>query len=243
MATRLEGVTIPVDLDTSKAQAKLNELETNLKKDSKKAVDLNRTLSMNSLLGNSGGSGGKGSKTGTTGVSGGPKENGLKERAINAFANKLQASTPVSGALGKVSQAAGVSELGAVAAVYGAIRTVALGAPMAASVGKGLAGLPDNSPLTKSIDIQLENLRNSVAYLESYVKSIVTGVGKTYEMSTAMARVNGRVPNIQLGYGIYREAEMEEDMLRKKFDEFKDKEVAQAVGISITDLFKNGINK
>lgn len=245
MATRLEGVVVPVDLDTSRAQQRLNELESDLKKDSKKAVDLNRTLSMNSLMGGSGGGGGsKGSRTGTTGVSGGPKEGPIKNVAVNALANKMQGTTPVSGALGKISAAAKLTESAAeIAAVYAAARTIALGAPLAMEVGKGLAGVPVNSPLTAPIEQQLENLRNSFAYLESYVKSIATGATRTYDMATATARVTGKVPNLQISYGIYREAEMQEDMLTKKFTEFKDKEVAQAVGISMADLFKNGINR
>lgn len=174
---------------------------------------------------------------------------GLQAYFANYLARQLGitgAGNPLSSAAGmikKLSNSPVVQGLVGGAAVYGATRTIATGAPLALEVGKGLAGLPSDSPLTKSVEIQLENLRNSFSYLESYVKSIVTGIGKTYEMDVAVARVTGRVPNITLGYGIYREAAMQEDMLEKKFTEFKDKEVAHAVGRSMEDLFKNGINK
>jgi hypothetical protein len=62
-------------------------------------------------------------------------------------------------------------------------------------------------------------------------------------MATAMARVNGKVPNLTIGYGIYREADLQEDMLQKKFEEFKQREVVEAVATSMVDFFKGGINR
>jgi hypothetical protein len=245
MSTRLEGVQIPVELDTSKAQRQLDQLEGKLSKDSKKAVDLNRTLSMNNTL--QGGGVGKGSKTGTTGAGGVPQEKSLLQSAKNV----VQGSTPVSGVFGKIESLASrfptatalAQGAGAAGVLYGAVRTIAMNAPLALEAGRAAVGLSSNDPLFKAVQDQLGNLRNSVNYLESYVKSAVTGIGKTYDMATAMARVNGKVPNLTIGYGIYREADLQEDMLQKKFDEFKQREVAEAVATSMVDFFKGGINR
>lgn len=244
MATRLEGVVIPVELDTGKAQRQLDNLEGKLAKDQKKALDVNRTLNTNSLLSG----GGKGAKTGTTGVGGLPQQ---KISIPTLAQNAVQGSTPVSGVLNKIGSiaskvpsAAALAE-GAVTAgaLYGAVRTVALGAPLALEAGRSFVGLSKDDPNFAAVSRELENLRSTVSYLESYIKSAITGIGKTYDMATAMARVNGKLPNIQIGYGIYKEADMEEDLLNKKFEEFKQLEVANAVGVSMSELFKNGMNK
>lgn len=248
MSTRLEGVFIPVELDTSKAQRQLDKLEADIKKDGKKAVDLNRTLSMNSLL--DGGGGGKGAKTGTTGVGGGPQVKPASSITGN-LAQAIQGSSPVSGVFGKAASiaskfpaAAALAEgVAGAASVYGAVRTVALNAPLALEAGRAFVGLSAKDPNFVAVSQQLENFRNSISYLESYVKSAVTGIGKTVDMATAMARVHGKVPNIQIGYGIYKEADMQEDMLNKKFEEFRAKEVAEAVGVSMSEMFKGGWNK
>jgi hypothetical protein len=116
---------------------------------------------------------------------------------------------------------------------------VAMATPNALAIG--LASNPITSDW--SITRQIESLRNSVTYIESYVKTALDAVHKTMDMSTAMARVNGKVPNITIGYGIYRQAELQEDQLKRKMDEFKQKEVAAAVGESMREIFKGGINK
>lgn len=241
MSTRLEGVQIPVELDTSKAQKQLDQLEGKLAKDGKKAVDLNRTLNMNSLLS---GGGGKGAKTGTTGTGGGVSAPSIK----NALPLP---STPVSGVFGKIDSlasrfpttAALGKAAGGAAAIYGAVRTVAMNAPLALEAGRAAVGLSDKDPNFQAVQAQLGHLQNSVNYLESYVKSAVTGIGKTYDMATAMARVHGKVPNIQIGYGIYKEADLQEDMLKRKFESFQKLELAEAVGNSMLEFFKGGINR
>lgn len=244
MSTRLEGVFIPVELDTSKAQRQLDELESGIKKDSKKAVDLNRTLSMNNTLQG----GGKGAKTGTTGTGGGAQTKSVFQSVANAAS---QASTPVSGILGKVAgiaskfSAAGAIAEGALgaAALYAGARATTSAASIAANIAEGAFPNIADSPAFKVMQDQLNNLRNSFNYIESYVKSIVTGATKTYDMSVALARVNGRLPNIITGFGVYREAEMQEDMLKKKFQYFQDREFNQALGASMAELFKDGVNR
>jgi len=247
MSTRLEGVQIPVELDTSKAERQLDQLEAKLGKDSKKAVDLNRTLAQNTVLQKGSGAGGK---SDTTGVSGTPRSQQSKD-AVGQIPAFLQGSTPVSGVVGKLrGLAAGSATLAPLArgaagaaALYAGTRAVAMGAPLALEAGRAFAGLSPDDPLFKAVQAQLDNLKNSFNYIESYVKSAITGVGKTYDMATAMARVNGKVPNIQIGYGIYKDADMQEDMLRKKFEHFKSMEVATAVGNSMAEMFKGGLNR
>jgi hypothetical protein len=245
MGTRLEGVQIPVELDTSKAQRQLDQLEGKLVKDSKKAVDLNRTLSMNNTLQ---GGDSKGAKKGTTGTGGVTQDRGVLPSIKSIVA---QGSTPVSGVFGKIESLASrfptataiAQGAGAAGALYGAVRSIAMNAPLALEAGRVAANLSPNDPLFKAVQDQLGNLRNSVNYLESYVKSAITGIGKTYDMATAMARVNGKMPNLTIGYGIYREADLQEDMLQKKFEEFKQREVVEAVATSMVDFFKGGINR
>lgn len=241
MGTRLTGVEIPVSLDTSKAQKQLNDLESKLNKEDKKTKDINRTLSMNKLMDAGSGVGG-----------------GQKTETPSGTSTKIQKQgNPVSGVMGKaISRGEALTNPGAkavgliegflslpatkAAAAYAVASTVAKAAPIALEAIKGFNG--GDTAASSALAKQFEELRSAFVYLESYVKSFVTGIGKTVDMSAAMARVNGKVPNITIGYGIYREAEFQEDTLRKKFDEFKHKEVAAAVGESMAELFKGGIN-
>jgi hypothetical protein len=245
MSTRLDGVFIPIELDTSKALKQLEQLESKVIKDKKKTDELNKAVDKAEGKPTGGG------KT-TTGASGEPRPPASRPGTPSFIPPTTQGgSNPVSGTLGKfagvASKLSGSSTLaeGAIgaASIYGAVRTIALNAPLALEAGRAFSGLSPNDPLFKAVNTELTNLRNSVNYMESYVKSAVTGIGKTYDMATAMARVNGKVPNIQIGYGIYREADLEEDMLQKIFEEFKQREVAAAVGVSMAELFKNGMNR
>lgn len=245
MGTRIEGVMIPVELDTDKAQKQLDKLESDLTKGKKKADDLNKVLNKPGLSG--------GGKTGTTGVSGGPEVKTARPGSPSFLQPQMPGlgSTPVSGVLGKVgSAAAKVDSTGAIAegaagaaAIYGAARTVAMNAPLALEAGRAAVGLSTNDPALKMVQDQLIALQNSFNYIESYVKSAITGLGKTYDMATAQARVNGKMPNILTLYSTYKEADMQEDMLKKKFDYFKDQEVAAAVGLSMGEYFRDGMNR
>ena len=242
MSTRLEGVTIPVDLDTSKAEKQLDQLEASLQGKKKKADEVSKSVEKNGVRPPAG-------SVNTTGVSGGTRSPSARPGSLSIpRQDTLSESPPASGVLGKISMLAGrTSQIakGAAggAAVYAATRTIAMGSPLALEAGRAAVGLSPDDPLFKAVQGQLDNLKNSVNYVESYVKSVVTGATKTYDMATAMARVNGRLPNIQIGYGIYREAEMQEDMLKKKFEHFKQMEVATGVGNSMAEMFRGGLNR
>lgn len=251
MSTRLEGVFIPVELDTSKAQRQLDELERQAKTES---TSVERILQAPY-------------KKLSRGVSGSPSgssdSNDVQKGLLSDFQRLMRldrlrkfgaarigqeaASRSVSGVVeGALAKAVGEGLPGALKAaggIYAGVRTVALNAPLALEAGRAFVGLSAKDPNFIAVSKQLENLRNSVSYMESYVKSAVTGIGKTYDMATAMARVHGKVPNVQIGYGIYKEADMQEDMLNKKFEEFRAKEVAEAVGVSMSEMFKGGWNR
>lgn len=251
MSTRLEGVFIPVELDTSKAQRQLDELERQAKTES---TSVERILQAPY-------------KKLSRGVSGSPSGSSDSNDVQKGLASDFQrlmrldrlrkfgaarigqeaASRSVSGVVeGALAKAVGEGLPGALKAaggIYAGVRTVALNAPLALEAGRAFVGLSAKDPNFIAVSQQLENLRNSVSYMESYIKSAVTGLGKTYDIATAMARVRGKVPNVQIGYGIYKEADMQEDMLSKKFEEFRAKEVAEAVGVSMSEMFKGGWNK
>lgn len=251
MSTRLEGVFIPVELDTSKAQRQLDELERDAKQES---TAMERILQAPY-------------KKLTRGVSGTPSgstDSGDVQKGLLSDFQRLMrldrmrkfgaarieqeaAGRSVSGMMeGTLAKAVGEGLPGALKAaggIYAGVRTVALNAPLALEAGRAFVGLSAKDPNFIAVSQQLENLRNSVNYMESYIKSAVTGLGKTYDMATAMARVNGKVPNIVVGYGIYKEADMQEDMLHKKFEAFKSQEVAEAVGTSMSEMFREGWNK
>lgn len=251
MSTRLEGVFIPVELDTSKAQRQLDELEREATKES---ATVERILKAPYKKVGQFVSGRPSGSTDSNDI-----QKGLlsdfqrlmrldRMRKFGAMRIKEDAeSRSISGAMeGTLAKAVGEglpAALKVAGGLYAGVRAVALNAPMALEAGRAFVGLSSKDPNFIAVSQQLENLRNSVSYMESYVKSAITGLGKTYDMATAMARVNGKVPNIVVGYGIYKEADMQEDMLKKKFDEFKAKEVAEAVGVSMSEMFREGWNK
>jgi hypothetical protein len=252
MPTRLEGVQIPVELDTSKAQRQLDDLERDLDKQERTGKRLQDTIGR-----------GPGSKPSPSGRMTGSSNPDIAQELYNDLLKQIkvdrmrtssqvrleqarQANT-VSGKLNTAIEGAVGDGLGAglkfAGSLYAAISATSKAAPIVLEAGRALAGLSPNDPNFKAVAQQLENLRNSVTYLESYVKSAVTGIGKTYDMATAISRVHGKVPNLSVGYGIYKEADMQEDMLNKKFSEFKAKEVANAVGVSISEMFEGGLNR
>lgn len=245
MSTRLEGVQIPIEIDASKALHQLDQIESSIKKDSKKAVDLNRTLSMNSLLGGGGGER-KGAKSGTTGAGGLPIPK-PSSPVTGTIANAIQGSTPVSGVLGKVA---------GLAAKYPTAATLAEGATGAAAIyagvkaaaglgGRALAAIEGASPgaatseAFKAVAKQITGLQSSIEYMEAKLSSYITGIGKTIDMETAMARVNGRAPNALSVYGVLQGVDEQEGKLNKAMERFKANEFWRAVG----DSFREGWNK
>lgn len=255
MSTRLEGVQIPVELDTTKAQRQLDNLERSL----------NRT-------GGSGGQSGSRAPSGSSTRSGsgsmkprmmGGMDLDLAEDLYNELLRQIRIDRIRKFGTIRVEQAnransfSGIVNAAATKAVgegfggamklagglYAGISAVAKNAPLALEAGRAAVGLSSKDPNYSAVQAQLGNLQNAVNYLESYLKSAVTGIGKTYDMATAMARVHGKVPNIQIGYGIYKEADLQEDMLKRKFESFQKLELAEAVGNSMLEFFKGGINR
>lgn len=250
MATRLEGVMVPVELDTSKAQRQLDDLESGLGKQEKTANKIIDTL------------GGKKGRSPSGRMIGGMDldladdlhteiQRLIKvDRMAKFGAIRIDAANKantISGKLSTMSDSMVGDTLPAAAklaaGLYAGASAISKAAPLLMEVGRSAVNLSTNDPNFKILQDHMNSLQNSFNYIESYVKSAVTGLGKTYDMATAVSRVTGKVPNLLNAYGLYKEADMQEDMLSKRFEFFKSREVAEAVGRSMSELFKEGINR
>lgn len=248
MGTRLEGVQISVELDTSKAQRQIEQLDAQVARDSKKAKDINRTLNPGGSFGSTGA---KNPATGTTGVSGGVQ--GTLARMIGRLPSVPQASTPISGTLSKagggglgaaetvgagllsrgaLGSMAGTAVAGA-AAVYATTKAVGEGGSALAAAAQG--AFPDlaNHPAFKEVLHQVNQLRSFVNYLESTFSSFFTAAGKTGEMTAATARIHGTIPNLPRQFFAFSEADRLEKEMEKHFEDLKSDEIFRVLGSAV----------
>jgi hypothetical protein len=114
---------------------------------------------------------------------------------------------------------------------------------LAPSVASGLSAALGNPGGSQSVIGELDKLRSSIQFIESYITSIASATSKTYQTAEAVAYVTGRVPNIGLTFQYERKAELYEDQLNKRLGNFKTDNLAASVGASIAEMTRQGLNK
>jgi len=254
VGTRLQGVSIPVDLDTRQAERKLDELE-------RKADRTAKAEARGTAPGY--GRSPSGRVTGqSNSISGGTTLVSLKEQKdiasglfddvtklqrierMRKFARiHMQEATKANSITGKIGNAANVikdaaAPILATGAAYLAASTALKAAPVVATGAAALAGVTPKALLD-----QLDFVRSRVQYLESFVTSLISGFSKTHEVAEAQAYITGEIPNLGLVYQYQRKSELYEDQLNKRLGNFKSDNLAGAVGRSLHEMMKQGMNK
>jgi len=242
--TNVGPVQMRVEVDFADSERKLKELQANLQRQNRLAASIQERVLKTT-----------GAKLPGTGGEARPRAGGesMTDRLLQAAARQSDragisrfgaAATGAAARFLPEGAAKVAKTAGAVALGYAATSGAAQVSPV---VLEGLrAALPDllgNSPEMKALQTGLEHLRESFAAFESGVKSIFTAGAKTADLAIAGMRLSGQVPNIAYYQDQNMKADSYEDRLRKKFNEFKAKEVSQAIGRTVGQAVSRSLNQ
>lgn len=124
------------------------------------------------------------------------------------------------------------------AALYAAASVASKLLPTMTEFAKG-AGLGDVSGPVRE---QIEQIRAAFTNLEARVSSYFTAAQKAGQVFSAGARL-GAVPNPVYYYDQFQKLDTEEYQLTRKFDEFKNNDVARATGEFMRRSFSHAFNR
>lgn len=154
----------------------------------------------------------------------------MKEKLLEAFSPKK--------ILGETNYETLKGGIAGGAALYAAASITSKLLPTLTEFAKG-AGAGD---LAGPVREQIEQIRAAFTNLEARVSSYFTAAQKAGQIFSAGARL-GAVPNPVYYYDQFFKLDTEEYQLRKKFDEFKNNDVARATGEFMKRSFSHAFNR
>lgn len=257
MGTKLGPVSVPLKLDLSEVNRQLDQLRTGVPTGSKiQAVKATTPSAISEV------------SVPSAIQQGTPSESTKREQAKKTFLERVtgavikraggglqgnqlaQLGSNVAGQTQEFippSTAKALKAAGTAAAVYGIAAETAKVLPEAFALGKLLAGESPSAAsgisATNQVEHALEALRQKVVELESNILSIFTAFQKTTQVTKAVERLTGELPNTTAYANMFRTSDAASREVDAKFDMWARKESPFIQARTLIDLFKKSVGQ